>query len=132
MMKQKPPQNKRTKEMTEAAVAKQADKAIDFVRNVAPQLFPKEVVDRMDKLKAELIEMCPYFLDATRDYQANNTNYITAMHVNLQADNAYFWHDEYNELSCGVIDWGNFNRTPFTGNFMGCLSGMEPQHLLEH
>merc|ERR1719436_715701 len=86
----------------------------------------------MDKMKAEMVDMCPYFLDARGYYQGNHSDYLAAMHVNLQADNAFFWTDEYGEYSCGVIDWGNFGRSPFCGNFNGCLSGMEPEPLLEH
>ncbi|CAE7392610.1 atpA [Symbiodinium natans] len=54
------------------------------------------------------------------------------MHANLQADNAFFWRDEYGTLACGVLDWGGFNRTPFCMNFLGCLSGADPEVLLAH
>ena len=29
--------------------------------------------------------------------------------------------------SGGVLDWGGFNRTPFCMNFLGCLSGADPE-----
>ena len=27
----------------------------------------------------------------------------------------------------GVLDWGGFNRMPFCMNFLGCLSGADPE-----
>ena len=59
-------------------------------------------------------------------------DYIAAMHANLQADNAFFWRDEYGQLDCGVLDWGGFSRMPFCVNFLGCLSGADPEVLLAH
>jgi len=128
------PQPKEILQSTIQAISSMTDKALDFVLNVAPHLFPPEVLDKkkLESMKADLMEMSPYFFDISRYYQNNDSNFIAAMHVNLQADNAYFWRDEYGDLSCGVLDWGNFGRTPFCGNFLGVLGGVEPNILLEH
>merc|ERR1712060_256386 len=55
-----------------------------------------------------------------------------ASHVNLQADNAYFWRDETGELVAGVLDWGGFARHPFFVRFLGCLSGCDAELLIAH
>merc|ERR1712187_278100 len=65
-------------------------------------------------------------------YQNNRSDYVGASHVNLQADNAYFWKDEYGDLACGVLDWGGFGRSAFAVRFIGCLSGADAPVLLAH
>merc|ERR1712056_145206 len=65
-------------------------------------------------------------------YQNNRSDYVGASHANLQVDNAYFWRDEYGDLACGVLDWGGFGRSPFCINFLGCLSGADPEVMMAH
>jgi len=89
-------------------------------------------MEKLKKMKAEMLTVAPYFTDISRLYIANKPEYVAAMHVNLQVDNAYFWRDEYGELDCGVLDWGMFQRSPFCMNFLGCLSGADPEVMLAH
>merc|ERR1740121_943427 len=89
-------------------------------------------VERLRRIKDELVEMAPHFTDISEYFQMNNGDYVAAMHGNLQADNAFFWRDEYGDLGCGVLDWGGFNRGPFCRGFLGCLSGADPAILLAH
>merc|ERR1719189_2430159 len=89
-------------------------------------------MDKLLKVKAELLEMCPYFKDLSDNYQTNNSDWIAANHANLQADNAYFWRDEYGAMACGMLDWGGFSRAPFGVRFLGCLSGADVGMMLGH
>jgi len=128
------PQSKHSLEMTQQAVAKMVDRGIDFVTNWAKNIIPKELhdMDKLLKMKEEILQMCPYFKDLSNYYQENCSDYIAANHANLQADNSFFWRDEYGDLSCGVLDWGGFARSPFCVRFLGCLSGADADDLLAH
>merc|ERR1712039_942171 len=119
------PLSKSLLDATKEVVAKQIDKAIDFPTNWCKTIAPPEVRDMeaLLKVKAEVLEMCPHFKDLSNFYQENNSDWIAANHANLQADNAYFWKDEYGDLGVGVLDWGGFARSPFCVRFLGCLSG---------
>lgn len=116
------------------AIGKVIDTAIDYMRNVIPNMVSQDMLagNNMEKVKNELLEMFPHFTAMSGRYQLNNPDYIAAMHVNLQADNAFFWRDEYGDLDCGVLDWGGFNRAPFCMNFLGCLSGADPEIMIGH
>lgn len=78
------------------------------------------------------MEMAPWLSDMGQTYQNNNSDYIGASHSNLQADNAYFWKDEYGETACGVLDWGGFGRAALPVKFLGCLSGADALVLMAH
>eukprot|EP00931_Biecheleriopsis_adriatica_P066385 TRINITY_DN40760_c0_g1_i1.p1 TRINITY_DN40760_c0_g1~~TRINITY_DN40760_c0_g1_i1.p1 ORF type:complete len:738 (-),score=146.31 TRINITY_DN40760_c0_g1_i1:36-2249(-) len=115
-------------------VGKVLDMAIDFMTNVVPSMMPSFMLEegRLEKVKKELLEMFPHFRGMSGHYQWNNPDYVAAMHVNLQADNAFFWRDEYGDLACGVLDWGGFSRSAFCLNFLGCLAGADPDVLMAH
>jgi len=128
------PQSLQTKDVTMQAIRKQSDKGVDFVLNVGSKLFPPDVCDplKLESMADELVAMSPYFFDMQRYFQANHSDYVAAMHVNLQADNAFFWRDEYGNMDCGCFDWGNFNRSPFCVNFLGVTNSIETESLIEH
>lgn len=115
------PQRALNKKMNQDVVSKMMDTAIDFIINCVPTIAPRDIQDlgKLQRLKEEMVEMAPYFLDMSGYYQTNDSNFVSAMHVNLQADNAYFWRDEYGDMDCGVLDWGGFQRSPFCMNFLG-------------
>merc|ERR1711972_889329 len=96
---------------------------------VRPELLKDGV---LEGIRAELLDMFPFFQSMSHHYQSNDPDYYAAMHQNLQADNAFFWRDEYGDLACGVLDWGGFARLPFCMSFLGCLSGADPELLLAH
>jgi len=131
---QRPPQTMQTLESTRAIVGKTLDKEIDFLMNWCEKLAPPEVrnEETLQRVKSEILEMCPYFGDMGGSYQNANSDYIAANHANLQADNAWFWRDEYGDLSCGMLDWGGLARAPFAMRFTGCLSGAPAEILLAH
>lgn len=115
------------------SVGRILDTAIDFLSNVVPSMLPSSLQGgKLLKIKEELLDMFHHFPGMSHQFQLNNPDYVAAMHANLQADNAFFWRDEYGDLSCGVLDWGGFNRSPFCMNFLGCLSGADPEVLLGH
>mmetsp|Transcript_84336 Transcript_84336/g.187322 ORF Transcript_84336/g.187322 Transcript_84336/m.187322 type:complete len:599 (-) Transcript_84336:18-1814(-) len=107
--------------------------AIDFALNVAPQIFTRAGKDKqqLQKMKDEIMEFAPFF-DDLKLFLGSDSDYVAAMHANLQADNAYFWPDEHGDLDIGVFDWCAFGRVPFILLFMGCLSGAEAAMLDEH
>eukprot|EP00913_Durusdinium_trenchii_P026516 g24877.t1 len=132
-----------------SSIARILDTAIDFLTNVVPSMVPAWLLEggRLMKIKDEILETWAEFLESSDrniremfhhfpamsgQFQINNPDYISAMHANLQADNAFFWRDEYGNLDCGVLDWGGFSRTPFCMNFMGCLSGADPEVMMAH
>ncbi|CAJ1377375.1 unnamed protein product [Effrenium voratum] len=121
-------------ESQRASVGRILDGAIDLMTNVIPSMVPGFLLQggKLARIKEELLEMFPHFQGMSGQFQVNSPDYIAAMHANLQADNAFFWRDEYGDLDCGVLDWGGFNRTPFCVNFLGCLSGADPEVMLAH
>ena len=131
---QRAPLTLRIKEANVETVGTILDKAIDFLLNVAPKIVPPETRDKakLQKLREEICEAAPYLKDMSSTYQGNSSSFVAAMHVNLQADNAYFWRDEHGDLDCGVLDWGGFGRSPFCLTFIGCLAGATPDLLLAH
>mmetsp|Transcript_4828 Transcript_4828/g.13524 ORF Transcript_4828/g.13524 Transcript_4828/m.13524 type:complete len:510 (-) Transcript_4828:15-1544(-) len=131
---QRQPMAKQLLDATVSVVTKTVDVAIDFLTNWCKTIAPPEVrdMDKLQQVKAELIEMCPYFKDMSDAFQTNNSDWVAANHANLQADNAYFWRDEYGDMYGGVLDWGGFMRSPFGVRFLGCLSGADASDLLAH
>jgi len=129
----RPQQTKQTLDATLGMVGKTLDKEIDFFMNWCEKMAPPEVRDleTLQKVKAEILEMAPHFGDIGA-YQSSNSNFIAANHANLQADNAWFWEDEYGDLGVGVLDWGGFGRSPFPMRFTGCLSGADADILSGH
>ena len=51
-------------------------------------------------MKQEILSMAPHFEDI-RHFLASSSDFLGAMHMNLQADNAYLWHDEEGDLDVG-------------------------------
>jgi len=109
------------------------DSGIDFALNIAPQVFTARGRDpkMLEKMKDELARFITYN-DDIKGYCAASSDWVAAMHSNLQADNAFFWPDEHGDLDAGLFDWCAFNRTPFVMNFMGCLSGADADFLDAH
>jgi len=124
---------KKRAEAASLGAAAQMDTGIQFASSTAPQLFSRRGRDPrlLEKMKRELCEMAPHFQDF-QAFFASSSDYVAAMHLNLQADNAYFWRDDHGDLDCGVLDWCGFNRVPFVANFMGCLSGADSDLLDAH
>jgi len=127
-------QTLRMKQITEEAVFGMLDTGIDYLMNVVRNMMPSDMLNlvALKRIQKELSEMSPWFADMSEYYQGNNCNFNAAMHQNLQADNAFFWRDEYGDLECGVLDWGGFTRAPFCQNFLGCLSGTDIDVMMAH
>mmetsp|Transcript_722 Transcript_722/g.1935 ORF Transcript_722/g.1935 Transcript_722/m.1935 type:complete len:620 (-) Transcript_722:19-1878(-) len=127
------PQKEKKKHVLSNGCRSMIEKGVDFALNVASQIFTAAGKDKakLEKLQREISEMAPHFEDI-RMFASSSSDWVAAMHMNLQADNAYFWHDEHGDLDVGVFDWCGFNRTPFVTNFMGCLSGADADLLDAH
>lgn len=128
------PKPLRAKEGSQKVVGETLDRIIDFILNWAVNVAPPDIRDsaKLAGVKEELVEMAPYFNDMSTFFQMSNSDYVAANHANLQADNAWFWRDEYGDLACGVLDWGGFSRGPFAVRFIGCVSGADADMLIEH
>lgn len=113
---------------------KELEKMVNFIKTWCPKIAAPELRDEatLKRVKAELIEMAPYFSDMSDYYQRSNSDFVGLAHVNLQVDNAWFWRDEYGDLDCGVLDWGGISRQPFAAKFAGCVSGADSDILLAH
>uniref|UniRef100_A0A7S4UBR7 Aminoglycoside phosphotransferase domain-containing protein n=1 Tax=Alexandrium monilatum TaxID=311494 RepID=A0A7S4UBR7_9DINO len=120
-------------ELLSSACGTMIDQGIEFATKVAPWAFTPQGKDpkMLEKMRRDICEMAPHF-DDIRTYTANTSDWIGAMHMNLQADNAFFWADEDGQLDCGVFDWCGFARVPFMNNFYGCLSGAESDFMDQH
>lgn len=120
--------------MTKSVVGGVIDKTIDFFTRWCVKMAPPQLQDQqaLTRAKAELLEMSPWFKDMSGSFQMNDSNFTAAVHQNLQADNAWFWRDEYNDISCGILDFGGFGRSQFCVRWLGCLSGADTETLLAH
>merc|ERR1712032_60240 len=119
---------------TMTVIGQAIDWAIDFLTTWCINVACPEARDpaRLARVREDLVEMSPYFKDLSTQYQINNSDWVAANHSNMQADNAFFWRDEYGEMSAGGIDWAGFLRSPFCVRFLGCTGGMEADLLLGH
>lgn len=129
-----PKQPKQSAEISKKVIGDQVEKIIDFFMTWCPKMAPPQLRNRgiLTKVKDELVAMSPWFRDMSGTYQQNNSDYVVAAHANLQADNAWFWRDEYGDLTCGVLDWGGFSRSPCPVRWLGCLTGADVETLLAH
>lgn len=105
----------------------------EFATKIAPQVFPPFARDvkNLDRMIEDLAHILPQ-KDAIDLFLSSSSDYTGAAHLNLQADNAFFWCDDKGDMDCGVFDWCGFSRSPFIGNFMGCLSGADVDFLDAH
>jgi len=127
------PKKKSKQEMSARGARNMMGMGTDFSLNTAPWLFTAGGRDKkkVEKMTADIAEIAPYF-DDIRAFLGSSSDYIAAMHMNLQADNAYFWPDEHGDYDVGVFDWCGFNRTIFVQNFNGCLAGADADLIAEH
>eukprot|EP00930_Biecheleria_cincta_P042051 TRINITY_DN28921_c0_g1_i1.p1 TRINITY_DN28921_c0_g1~~TRINITY_DN28921_c0_g1_i1.p1 ORF type:complete len:722 (-),score=108.87 TRINITY_DN28921_c0_g1_i1:144-2309(-) len=128
------PQTLKFLESARQTYDKELGKMVNFIKTWCPKIAAPELRDEatLMRVKAELIEMAPYFSDMSEYYQRNNSDFVGLVHANLQVDNAWFWRDAYGELDCGVLDWGGLTRQPFAAKFAGCVSGADCDLLLAH
>lgn len=83
------------------------DKAIDFIQNVAPQLFRDSLREGtyLQKFKDGL-SFCSSFFPEVSEYQGTDENFQAMVHSNLQVDNAFFWRNEKGHMDCCVLSHG--------------------------
>lgn len=122
-LKHNTPRPKRTPkafEVKQRGMSHWVDPAVNFVANVAPQLFSAEAKDAttLESYKSMMSSLGPY-MDDIQGYLGNTSDHIAAMHGNLQTDNAFFWRDEDGNLDSGLLDWGGFSRRPYIMAFLG-------------
>jgi len=133
-MNKRPPKTLKQLEGVRKAFDREVEKMVNFILTWCPKMAPSELLDEgtLRRAKAELVEMGPYFEDIGEYQRHSNTDYVGLAHANLQIDNAWFWHDEYGDLDCGILDWGGLDRQPYTVRFAGSVSGADCDVLLAH
>eukprot|EP00405_Crypthecodinium_cohnii_P034244 CAMPEP_0206531832 /NCGR_PEP_ID=MMETSP0325_2-20121206/3995_1 /ASSEMBLY_ACC=CAM_ASM_000347 /TAXON_ID=2866 /ORGANISM="Crypthecodinium cohnii, Strain Seligo" /LENGTH=635 /DNA_ID=CAMNT_0054028141 /DNA_START=33 /DNA_END=1941 /DNA_ORIENTATION=- len=129
----KKPAKMKMKELKQQAVSALISKGEEFATKIAPQIFTAAGKDpaMLKRMKEDLAFMAPHF-DDMKAFAGSTSDWLGASHMNLQADNAYFWRDEHGDLDCGIFDWCGFSRCPFVTTFLGCLAGAEADILDAH
>lgn len=84
--------------------------AIKFFSETAKVIFPEYVTSENFKTKFmnTMMKGNAYRQEIAYEKHGRNADYAAFGHLNLNADNAYFWKNGTGELECGVIDWGGF------------------------
>jgi len=93
----------------------------DFVLNVAPSCFPKEVANAayMDKLEKEVKEVAAN-IHCFNDHLKNTTkDHWGLVHINSHIDNAFFWVDDQGRVDAGLLDFGGLQTTLLGGALGG-------------
>merc|ERR1719510_2258542 len=65
-------------------------------------------------------------------WKNSDPNYCAIGHVNLNADNAYYWRDEAGKLDCGVIDWGGFGENCLGHKMWWCFNCADFEQVQHH
>lgn len=109
------------------------DDGIDFAANVAPRLFSDlaRSPEHLSRMKEDTLKIAPFWEDM-QTYAQNSSDFQGMIHVNLQADNAWFWKDEHGDLDSGLFDLMGMGRGSLISCWMGCLGGAESDLLCEH
>jgi len=114
------------------------DSLVKFVSETAKAVFPAEITDKawLETWKNQALHFLDYGIEVGCFMMGAGTpnprDYVTLTHNNLQIDNAYFWHDDDNELQVGLLDWGVLSCAPLASAVQGCISGAEFEVLVEH
>jgi len=103
------------------------DKIIAFVRDTAPQLFPKAVVDPavLEAFRADVLFALEHMGDLVDGVRAD-VDYTGFCHPNLNLDNAWFWRDTGGRLQAGLLDWGSTGQMSLGQALVGMLMFPEP------
>jgi len=92
------------------------DSLIRFLSQTAKSAFPAEVTDEkwLQQWKSEALHYMDYLTEVGCFFMGAGTtspnDYVALTHNNLQIDNAFFWHDEQNELQ---VDGAAHRRVRF-------------------
>jgi len=109
------------------------DKGLHFATEVAPKLFSESGRDpaALQRMKDEVLEAAPHFADIVK-FLSSSSDYVGACHMNLQPDNAFFWHGEAGDLDAGALDWAGFGRHPIIDRFKWCMRSAEADVMVAH
>merc|ERR1719436_1085986 len=114
------------------------DSLIRFLSETAKAAFPADVTDKawLDQWKEEALHFMDYSVEVGCFMAGAGTkdphDYICLTHNNLQIDNAFFYHDENNDLQVGLLDWGILACGSLIGAAHGCITGASMEVLFEH
>lgn len=107
------------------------DLLIDFIGNIAPQLFAPEVTrpDFLKKWRADVLFGLEH-KDAVIAYLLSDVDYTGLCHINLNVDNAWFWRDDAGHLHAGLLDWGGAGQASLAQALSGMMMMPEPERHL--
>lgn len=109
---------------------------VDFVLNVAPQLFGKEIADPKFLLKfMEDMMTIASFYPEQLSYCTQMPELFSLFHPNVQLDNGFYYYvdDECTQMEAGIFDWGGAMGMPFLQSISNNVqNGAEPNMLDEH
>lgn len=104
----------------------------DFIKDKAKILFPKDLITskRMKEWK-EVLNI--YNAYRTEIHYSQNVleDYSAIHHINMNADNSWFWRDENKKLHVGALDWGGLSRDNIARKLWWSYYGGE-LHMLEN
>jgi len=99
----------------------------------APQFLPPHL--RSLAFTEDLANSLPTLLSnhpLIATYLHRDDRFIALMHWNANLDNAYFWHNQQNQIECGFLDWGNVSQMNMASALWGALSAAESDIWLQH
>lgn len=102
--------------------------AIDFMTNVAPQLFSEELKDKvfLRRFVKEAVEVAQYEVEINT-YMGHDPAFMSLVHGNLQIDNAYYWKNAEGEVVAGLLDWGGVSFDNAVTSMARNWCGAEPE-----
>jgi len=109
------------------SAAEKLDRIVSFVRDTAPQLFPKAVVDPvvLEAFQTDVLFALEH-MDELVDAVRADVDYTGFCHPNLNLDNAWFWRDADDRLHAGLLDWGSTGQMSLGQALVGMLMFPEP------
>jgi len=108
----------------------------DFVLNVAPQCFPKDIANAayMAKLEVESKEVSANIHCFNDHFKNVCSEHIGLIHNNSHIDNSFFWVDDEGRSDAGLLDFGGLCPTLIAGTLggnMGCVDAEVRAHHME-
>lgn len=106
----------------------------DFILNVAPSCFPKEIANAtyMAQLEKEVKEVAAN-IHCCNDHLKNiGKDFWGLIHVNCQLDNSFFWVDEAGRVDAGLLDFGGLGLALLGQILAGGMASADADVRAEH
>ncbi len=108
-----------------------ADRLVDFVGRVAPQLFAPGTTDPafLARWRDDMLLGVEHD-HAVIDFLHADPDYVGFCHPNLNLDNAWYWRDADGKLNAGLLDWGAVGQMSYAQALSGMLMMVHPDRHL--